>query len=240
MQLRLLAVAGLAASAAAVHKRDGVSAAFAGVAAKALRGKAAPPAGQLNVTLYSESLCPDCIHFETGVWSKAWTTPGIGYGSVVGDGNGIINFKMVSYGNARITPDNATITCQHGANECLYNTLESCAIAHYPSSFVPFIICLSNAASGGLSRAKAQTCATSAMFDWTALNTCWTGAEGKALDRINAAVTGHLIPAHQYVPWVTLSDEPGTGTYCDETNDCDLLIEAVCKAYTGPKPAACS
>ena len=27
----------------------------------------------------------------------------------------------------RITPDNQTITCQHGPTECLYNTLEACA-----------------------------------------------------------------------------------------------------------------
>lgn len=27
-------------------------------------------AAQVNSTLYSESLCPDCVHFETGVWIK--------------------------------------------------------------------------------------------------------------------------------------------------------------------------
>lgn len=200
----------------------------------------APPE-QLNVTLYSESLCPDCEHFEMGVWSEAWNTKGIGYGEVVGDGAGIMNFHMVSFGNARISADNKTITCQHGATECLYNTLEACAIAHYPASFLPYIVCLSTAArSGGLSRAKAQACAApDSGFNWAELDACWTGDEGYSLDRISAAATNALKPAHLYVPWVTLSDAPGTGTFCDEVNDCDKLIEAVCAAYTGQKPAAC-
>lgn len=42
-------------------------------------------AAQVNSTLYSESLCPDCVHFETGVWIKAYTTPGIGYETKVGE-----------------------------------------------------------------------------------------------------------------------------------------------------------
>lgn len=32
---------------------------------------------------------------------------------------------------------------------------------------------------------------------------------------------------------------PGAGTYCTE-NGCDNLLQAVCAAYTGTKPAACS
>ena len=41
------------------------------------------------------------------------------------------------------------------------------------------------------------------------------------------------------MPWVTLSDAPGAGTFCTE-NGCDNLISAVCDAYTGEKPAACN
>jgi interferon gamma-inducible protein 30 len=208
--------------------------------------KAAPAAwsldaAQVNTTLYSESLCPDCVHFETGVWNKAWLTPGIGYGTKVGDGKGIISFNQVSFGNARITPDNKTITCQHGPTECLFNTLEACAIKMYPAAFVPFVVCLSNQAGSGLTKAKAQKCATQQpKFDWNALNTCWTGAEGVKLDQISAAVTAELNPPHTFVPWVTL-DLPGQGgaTFCDETG-CDAFISVVCKAYTGTKPPACN
>lgn len=57
----------------------------------------------------------------------------MGYGTTVGDGKGIISWRMVPYGNARISADNKTITCQHGAKECVGNTLENCIIAHNPS-----------------------------------------------------------------------------------------------------------
>lgn len=116
------------------------------------------------------------------------------------------------------------VTCQHGPTECLYNTLEACAIHHYPTNgqFVPFVVCLSAAAqgSGGLSTAKAQKCAANSKLAWAVLNTCWTGAEGRALDDAAAAKTAALNPPHQYVPWVTL-DAPGT--FCTE-NGCDDFI----------------
>ena len=171
---------------------------------------------------------------------KAYTTKGIGYGTTVGDGQGIVNFKMVSFGNAQITPDNSTITCQHGPNECLGNVLESCVIAHNPHNFVPFVNCLSRAAggSGGITKGKASTCAKSSGLDWPTIDTCWNGPEGVALEVAAAYKTAALTPSHTYVPWVTLSDAPGAGTFCTE-NGCDDLIAQVCAAYTGPKPAAC-
>ena len=87
---------------------------------------------------------------------------------------------------------------------------------------MPFVVCLSAAAqgSGGLSTAKAQKCAANSKLAWSVLNTCWTGAEGRALDDAAAAKTAALNPPHQYVPWVTL-DAPGT--FCTE-NGCDDFI----------------
>ena len=87
---------------------------------------------------------------------------------------------------------------------------------------MPFVVCLSAAAqgSGGLSTAKAQKCAANSKLAWAVLNTCWTGAEGRALDDAAAAKTAALNPPHQYVPWVTL-DAPGT--FCTE-NGCDDFI----------------
>lgn len=143
------------------------------------------------------------------------------------------------YGNAKITADNKTITCQHGAEECLYNTLMSCSIGHYPTSaqWLPYVHCLEVAIdNGSISKAEAKKCAAASNLDWAVLDKCWTGAEGHALDVANAFTTSALQPPHQYVPWVTL-DAPGT--FCTE-NGCDNLVQAVCDAYTGPKPDACN
>ena len=76
-------------------------------------------APQINVTFYGESYCPDCLNFATTTWWQVWNTAGVGYRAKVGDGKGIINWNMVPYGNARITSDNKTITCQHGTKECI-------------------------------------------------------------------------------------------------------------------------
>lgn len=201
----------------------------------------AAPAPQVNVTLYSESLCPDCVHFIDGVWWEAYNTQGIGYGAKKGDGQGIIAFNQVVWGNARLSADNKTVTCQHGATECLYNTLESCAVSHYPAvaQWLPFIHCLEGYIAGGNpTTADAKKCAADVGMTWAVLDKCWTSAEGHALDVANAFATAALQPPHQFVPWVTLSDAPGAGTFCTE-NGCDNFIQAVCDAYTGEKPAAC-
>lgn len=187
---------------------------FSAAAATPRNGESIPrrawklDAPQVNSTLYSESLCPDCVDFETNVWKQAYNTKGIGYETTVGDNRGIVSFNQVSFGNARISADNKTITCQHGPNECLYNILESCVIAHYPASFVPFVYCLSDSYPN-FSTKKASACAALSKMNWATLNTCWTGTEGKELEIEAAAVTAALQPPHQYVPWVVL-DAPGT------------------------------
>ncbi len=62
-----------------------------------------PP--KVNVTLYSESLCPDCQHYILTAWSQMWNTP------KVGGPDGFINFDQKVWGNARLSPSGA-ITCQ--------------------------------------------------------------------------------------------------------------------------------
>ena len=95
--------------------RSALIAASAAAAAASLRAPWKLDAAQVSSTLYSESLCPDCVHFETGVWNKAYVTKGIGYGTAVGDGQGILSFAQVSFGNAKITPDNQTSEWSAGA-----------------------------------------------------------------------------------------------------------------------------
>lgn len=212
------------------------------VSAKSMRATldfdAAP---QVNVTLYSESLCPDCLHFILGAWWTVWNTAGVGYGKTVGDGAGIIAWNNVVWGNARLSPDNKTVTCQHGTEECTYNTLEACTIKHYPSAaqWLPVLKCMESAIDDGTISAKvARKCAEAQQMDWSTLDDCWTGSEGHELDVAASVATGALNPPHTFVPWVTLSSVPGTGTFCSNSN-CDTFLTAVCAAYQGNKPSAC-
>lgn len=60
--------------------------------------------------LYSESLCPDCIAYVAADWWDVWNTKGVGYGSSPGDGEGIVSWNQVVYGNAKTA--GTKITCQ--------------------------------------------------------------------------------------------------------------------------------
>lgn len=177
---------------------------------------------KVNVTLYSESLCPDCQDYILNDWWAMYNDAEL---------NAIINFGQFVWGNAR--EQGSTITCQHGALECKMNTLQNCAIAHAAgnvSQWVPFVHCLETHGTGQEQFVK--QCGTASDYDLTALTACWNGQEGKDLDQAARAAT----PAdHQYVPWTTVD---GVNA-CDETG-CSGVVAAVCKAYTGsPKPNAC-
>ena len=188
-------------------------------------------APKVNVTLYSESLCPDCIDFITGAWTTVWNTPG------VGGVDGIIEWNQVVFGNAKVSKNNATITCQHGPEECSMNTAQACALDLYKgnaSAWVPFMICLENAGSNMPSELK--SCAATNDLDFAKIDACWKGKEGFQLDLDSGIATNALQPPHEFVPWVTLGGIPGT--FCHNSN-CDTFLSAVCDAYTGTKPSAC-
>ena len=163
----------------------------------------------------------------------------------VGGPAGIINWDQVIFGNARLSPDNKTITCQHGAPECDFNLLQTCAVelsgsgpgaGPNASHWLPAIHCLET--YGKNQGAHAQECIEGAGMAYAPVAACWKGPEGAALELEAAARTAALSPPHEYVPWVTLSGQ--SGTFCTE-NGCDNMLDAVCKAYTGsPKPANCT
>ncbi len=156
-----------------------------------------------------------------------WNTPG------VGGMDGIVTVAQYVYGNAHTDPSSGNITCQHGAMECLDNTLQNCAIKHATnaSEWLPFVACLEQHPS--MQGEAAPGCARQVGLNWPAVHACWTGPEGAALD----AAAGKATPAdHTYVPWVTLN---GVNTFCSNSN-CDNVLQAVCAVYKGPVPKACT
>ncbi|ONK62663.1 uncharacterized protein A4U43_C07F6570 [Asparagus officinalis] len=76
---------------------------------------------KVSVAVYYESLCPYCSNFIVNYLAKIFDAGLID----------IVDLKMIPYGNAKIKP-NGTISCQHGPNECLLNTIEACAISVWP------------------------------------------------------------------------------------------------------------
>jgi len=74
----------------------------------------AQAAPKVNVTLYSESLCPDCQHYITTSWWDMWSDTSV---------REIINWGQVVWGNASMSRSGA-ITCQHGPAECDLNIMQ--------------------------------------------------------------------------------------------------------------------
>lgn len=180
---------------------------------------------------------PRSSRSESGVWWSVFNT------ADVGGPDGIITWAdAVVWGNARLTPPNK-VTCQHGAAECKANILQNCIVAKAAgnaSAWLPALHCLSGHGPNQSQFAKQCTEAAGLAFD--AVNTCWNGPEGLALQLAAGANTTALNPPLDFVPYVTLGSTPGT--FCNADSPwCDGLLAAVCKAYipsaAKPKPASC-
>jgi len=140
-----------------------------------------------------------------------------------------MNVTLVPFGNARF--HGSTLTCQHGQEECTANSYEQCAIDAYPdfSTHYPFYLCMERAGSRMVSHAS--RCAKQAGLDYSTISACVNDpTRSAALQRKFAALTPSN---HQYTPWIVVDGKlsPSNG---------DNLLEEVCAAYTGEKPAGCS
>jgi len=128
-----------------------------------------------------------------------------------------------------------TPVCQHGPNECLANTIESCALRLYDlATASTFVGCMEDAyestwRSGSVGAALVKRAATGCSGDDKRLATCYNGNDG-ALDLARMArKTVALGTKKTGTPYVLVNGEE---------NSTDLL-KAVCNEYTGTKPDAC-
>lgn len=183
---------------------------------------ARPPPPPIDITLFMETLCPYCANATVNQVKPLMKHP------VLGDA---IRLTFVPFGNARADA-NATTTpvCQHGPDECALNTLLSCAIALYPSTWFDFAVCLEEivlAASEGKASAAdlsvASVAARCAPASTARLVSCAEGPLGRALTRMAGERTAALVPKHQYVPWFVVNGVPLKST-------ADNLLAFVCVA----------
>ncbi|KAJ8985067.1 hypothetical protein NQ317_019750 [Molorchus minor] len=87
----------------------------------------------VTITVFYESLCPDCIDFVT---NQLFPT----YKKIGND----LNVDLVPFGNAEMTnaTGNLTFVCQHGPNECYANKVHSCAVELYSvEESMEFVYC---------------------------------------------------------------------------------------------------
>ena len=76
-----------------------------------------------KITVYIESLCPDCVDFITKSFKS--------FHENVKKPN-LVDIEFIPFGNAKEVYNTETkkyeFTCQHGENECYGNLIETCAI----------------------------------------------------------------------------------------------------------------
>lgn len=183
------------------------------------------------ITLYYESMCPDCKQVFAEqlypTWKKLAAT-------------GILDLNVIPYGNAH-EKQNGTMwefDCQHGPDECLGNIIEECAMHLYHHNLtllMPFLVCIEQ--SQELPATAAKQCAQDQGLDYARITGCATGDLGNQLEHKLAVATEALDPPHQYVPWFTLN---GVHTEDIQNQAQENLLKLICDTYKGPQPEACT
>lgn len=185
----------------------------------------------VNLTLYYESLCPDCRNFFQGQLYNMWTALG-------DDRLKVLNLELVPYGNAREQKigDKWVFQCQHGNLECVGNMIDTCAINLLKniSVYFPYIHCMEVSDLSPTDAAK--KCAIDQGIDVAPILNCADSDMGDQLEHMMAQKTDALNPPHKYVPWVTLN---GVHTEKIEKEAEEDLLKLICDTYQGPKPVAC-
>ncbi|XP_063350710.1 gamma-interferon-inducible lysosomal thiol reductase-like [Pelmatolapia mariae] len=181
----------------------------------------------VSVTLYYESLCPDCREFITQQLFPTWT--------MLQD---IMAVTLVPYGNAKeLRSANSPFACQHGEPECKGNMIEACILHLTEHSLAFHIIYCMESSADVLSAAQSCLRLYAPSVPWSRVDSCVKGDLGYQLMRANALMTRALNPAHTHVPWITFN-----GEYTEENEDKAMssLFQLVCRLYKGVKPPACT
>jgi len=185
-------------------------------------------ASTVKLTLYFESLCPDCKDFFRNQLSPT-------YSQVAS----IMDLQLVPYGNAmeKRVDDEWVFKCQHGDEECTGNIIETCTLAltkFNMSKAFPMISCME--AGEQKPEESARQCAKKLNVDVDPIITCSQSSLGNQLEHEMALLTEKLNPPHQYVPWITLN-----GVHTEEIQRAaqSNLLKLICDSYKGQKPGAC-
>lgn len=196
---------------------------------------------KVMIELYYESQCPGCRELITTSFKDAFQKEGF---------LDMADVTFVPFGNARETKSASgtyEFECQHGPSECMYNTIEACALDKIDDPMVAFqvIDCIERSDESRDPDQDyydvAMKCANLAKVDDVTIAktaACTLGSEGIQLDHDAATKTNALDPPHEYVPYLVVN-----GVHSDDTQNAisESLFDYVCDAYLGPnKSPACS
>uniref|UniRef100_A0A3P9CJY9 Gamma-interferon-inducible lysosomal thiol reductase n=1 Tax=Maylandia zebra TaxID=106582 RepID=A0A3P9CJY9_9CICH len=167
----------------------------------------------VSVTLYYESLCPDCREFITQQLFPTWT--------MLQD---IMAVTLVPYGNAKV--HQLCFSCRSVAQQTLPSP--ACILHLTEHSLAFHIIYCMESSADVLSAAQSCLRLYAPSVPWSRVDSCVKGDLGYQLMRANALMTRALNPAHTHVPWITFNGVKPSDFLC-----MFLLLQGV-------KPPACA
>jgi interferon gamma-inducible protein 30 len=183
---------------------------------------------KLQLTIFYESLCPDCQEFMTNDF----------YRNVYLKFGDFIKFELVPYGNAK--NDDGKIKCQHGEKECAINKYHSCVL-HYMPEPIPFIVCMEARIQDGSTMDKAaEKCYYTFHVQPHVADQiihCANGDIGDKFQQDAAKRTAEAFPdQHTHVPWILFNN---VSIESQQFLISDLPV-AICEFYNGDRqPGNC-
>lgn len=186
---------------------------------------------KVSLGVYCEAMCPYCSLFYKDYLFEVINDTEL---------SSIVDIYIAPWGQTEILK-NGTWDCMHGAEECLLNTVEACAINAWPNldDHYPFIHCVESLVYDGLYSRKPSLinqwpkCFQKLALESKDIEECVTSGKGVELELEYAAKTLALEPPVEWVPWVVVDGKP-ISYYPD-------VIGFICDAYKGAKiPKACT
>jgi len=182
----------------------------------------------VKVSLYYETMCPYCKN-----WIKNELCP------VVEKLSEYFYIDFVPYGNAVTqyfrTRENI-ITCQHGAEECEGNRLQSCAVRSLSYLHSTKLICCMESES--TFEPQGKRCLEELGIDIPSIVNCANGPDGQHYHFQDGMKTKDLSPPLTGVPWIIFNDkyQDNAEVHAARTD----FISVLCKYIPDPKPAECT
>lgn len=174
----------------------------------------AAPAKTVNINLYYETRCPDCIEFINGTLAPLWRNKEM---------RPHLNITMNPYGNAMSLPV-ANVSegykfwhpettsdgweyvhiCQHGTDECLGNLIQACAISiAKQDQYMELVLCMADKPRWSIEKAS-YDCMHQHGIDHHTVQECVNSPQGNKLFADFGQAT-QAVPGRKGTPWVLIN-----------------------------------
>lgn len=149
----------------------------------------------LQIDVFYESLCPDSRYFVVNQLYPAWKKLAP-----------IMRLNLWPYGKAssRKVGDSYEFDCQHGSTECEGNFYHACGVNKIENKdkSLEYVKCMiaDNANPSGI----AKSCAEKISVNFSHIQSCAVGAEGKTLHYVAGKRTEALRPRVSFIPTIEI------------------------------------